>query len=380
MAFALLAGSGLALRAYARTASTPTGFDPDRLALGRLSLSEAKYTDDEHMVRLYEDLVDRFAKEPGAIAVAGNSAMPMTGTNSNGWFKIDGRPPWPGGNGPTMERNSITPGYFAAMGIPILRGREFTKEDRPGGHRVVIISQQAAEKFFPGEDPIGRRIDLMDHNDDADEWSEIVGVAGDVRKRTLTASISAEAYVPVAQRPVRWMTIAVRSATGEAILGRMRAIVRDVDPELALFARQMMQQRVDDSYQEQRFMTMLLAAFAFAALVLSTMGIFGLVSYTTGQRTRELGIRMALGSTPAEVVALVVRGGARLVAIGLVLGFGGALVIGRVLAKYGGDVAAFDPAVFGAIPAVLAVAGIASCVAPALRAVRIPPSVALRYE
>ncbi|MBS2014956.1 MAG: ABC transporter permease [Deltaproteobacteria bacterium] len=379
MAFSLLAGSGLALRAFAKTASTPPGFDPTGLASGRVALPDTKYVDEDHVRRVYEDLVDRLAKEPGVIAVAGNSAMPMTGTNSNGWFKIEGRPAWPG-KGPIMERNVVTPGYFAAMGIPILRGRDFTKDDRAGGRRVVVISQRAAEKFFPGEDPIGRRIDLMDHKGDDDVWLEIVGVAADVRKVSLAADVPAEAYTPIAQHPIRWMTFAVRAATGEAMLGRMRAIVRDVDPELALFSRQMMQDRVDESYEEQRFMALLLTAFALAALVLATVGLFGLVAYTTGQRTRELGIRLALGSTPGEVVALVVRGGAALVAVGIVLGLAGALLIGRALAKYGGDIAAFDPLVFTAIPALLALAGVGSCLAPALRAVRIPPSVALRYE
>lgn len=379
MAFALLAGSGLALRSYAKTAATPTGFRPEGLAIARLSLPETKYGDEERIVRMYDQLEDRLAKEPGVTDVGGNTAMPMSGSNSNGWFKIEGRPPWPD-KGPIMERNHVTPGYFATMGIPILRGRGLTRDDRAGGRRVMVISQRAAEKFFPGEDPIGRRIDLMDHKDDEDRWLEIVGIAGDVRKNGLTGPVPSEAYVPMAQQPARWMTIAARTTTGDAMLGRMRAIMRDVDPELALFGLQMMRDRVEESYEEQRFITMLLAAFALTALVLSTVGLFGLVSYTTGQRTRELGIRMALGSTPGEVIGLVVRGGATLVAVGIVLGLVAALVVGRVLAKYGTDVAAFDPLVFAAIPALLVLTGMASCLAPALRAVRIPPSVALRYE
>jgi putative ABC transport system permease protein len=379
MACALLAGSGLALRAYAKTLGTTPGFAPEGLALGRLTLPVTKYDSPERKLHLYDELLGRIAKEPGVVSVAANSCMPFTGSNSNGWFKIEGRPPWPG-KGPIMERNVISAGYFATMGIPVLRGREFTAEDREGARRVVVISERTAKAFFPGEDPIGRRIDLQASKGDGDDWLEIVGVVGDVRKSGLTKDVPNEAYMPLAQNPIPWMTIAVRTTTGESVLGRMRSVVRDVDPELALFGRQMMANKVAESYDEQRFTTLLLAAFAFAALVLSTMGLFGLVTYTTGQRTRELGIRMALGSTPGAVVALVLRGGVRLVVIGLVLGLGGAVAIGRVVAAHVGGTSAFDPLVFAAIPALLGAAGLASCLVPALRAVRIPPSVALRYE
>ncbi len=378
MAFALLAGAGLSLRAYAVMASTPPGFDPEGLVVGKLVLPEAKYADDEHVARFYEDLLARLAKEPGAAAVTANSALPFFGSNQNGWFKIEGRPPWPDGKGPILERNVVLPGYFQALGIPILRGRELTADDRRDGRRVMVVSQRVAEQFFPGEDPIGRRIDLQDR--EGDVWWEIVGVAGDVRKNGLAKPPAAEAFVPLAQVPSRAMTIAVRSRTGEAMLARMRAAVQERDPELALFGHQTMKDKMAERNAERRSTALLLAAFAVAALVLSTMGLFGLVAYTTAQRTREIGIRTALGASPGELVGLVVGGGARIVGLGLVVGLVGATTLGRLLATHVAEVRGFDPLVFVTVSATLAAVGVLACFVPAWRAVRIPPSVALRYE
>lgn len=379
VACALLVGGGLALRAFAAIARTPPGFDAEGLAMARTALPEAKYADDDRIVAFYDRLLARVAAEPGVESAAANNALPMGGSNSNGWFKIEGRPPWRAGEGPILERNVITPGYFQTMRIPILRGRGFTDADRKDARQVVVISQEAAARFFPNEDPIGHRIDLQDRKGD-DDWREIVGVVGDVRHSGLATPIVAESYVPLTQHPNRWMTLAVRSSRPEATLAEMRRVVEELDPELSLYGRQLMKHKIAESIEQQRFVTTLLGVFALAALVLSTMGLYGLVSYSTSQRTRELGLRMALGASPSGVVALVVRGGARLVGAGLVLGLAAAVVVGRTIAAHVSGAHGFDPLVFASIPLVLGLAGIASCVVPAWRAVRIPPSVALRYE
>ena len=273
----------------------------------------------------------------------------------------------------------ITPGYFRTMKIPLLRGRDFTDADRKGGRLVLIISQGTAERFFPGEDPIGRRIDWGE-DDDHPMWREIIGIVGDVHRRGLAEPVVPEAYAPLAQTPNRWMVLVARSPRAEALLQQMPGIVASVDPEQALGGRRLMQERVSATIGPQRFITLLLAAFAACALLLAAMGIFGLVSYATSQRTRELGIRMALGSTPQAALRLVIQGGLRLVGAGLGLGLVGGLLVGRALASRVVGVSAFDPVVYTCIPAILGAVGIAACAIPAWRAVRIPPAMALRYE
>lgn len=377
VAFALLVGSGLAVRGFARITSAAPGFDPEGMVVARMNLPETIY-DDDAVLAFGKRLEAELGRSPSTIAVATNSAMPMVGTNSNGWFKVEGRKPWPSGEGPILERNVVSPGYFAAMGIPIVRGRELTESDGKDGRKVLVISQRTAESVFPGEDPIGKRIDLGASKDD--EWMEIVGVAGDTRRRGPASEPVAEAYLSSRQIPSRWIVVAVRSRSPEASLGEIKDAVTAIDPRLATYSRQRMQERIDDWSSQQRTATTLLAAFAAAALVLSMVGLFGLVSYTTSQRTREIGLRVALGSAPSEVVLLILKSGAALVGLGLVGGGALAFAVARTLAARLPGIEAADPAVLGVIPALVGASAMLACLAPAWRAARIPPSVALRYE
>lgn len=379
LAFALLTGGALALKAFAKTAATPPGFDPNDLATVRIVLPDAKYADDEKVAKFYRDTIARVAAQPGVESVAVNSALPMAGSNNNGSFRIEGRPVWRPGERPVLERNVITPGYFKVMRIPLLRGRDITADDRRNGRRVMLISQDAAERFFPGEDPIGHRIDLNESG--VDQWCEIIGVVGDVRKRGLGQRVWAESYIPLEQHTEdRSMVLVARSPRAEALLAELPRLIQEIDPDQAAQSPMLMTRRVARTIGNQRYVAMMLGAFAAAALLLATLGIFGLMSYSASQRTRELGIRMALGSTPEAVIALVMKGGVRLVAAGLALGLIGALAVGRVLASRVSGVAAFDLSVVVAIPAILGVAGLLACLIPAWRAVRIPPASALRYE
>jgi putative ABC transport system permease protein len=381
VAFTLLVGSALALRAFAKVAAVPPGFDASDLATARIVLPGAKYADDGRAAAFYEDVLARVAAHPGVHGAAANSALPMAGSNSNGSFEIEGRPAWQPGERPVLERNIITPGYFATMRIPLLRGREFTDEDRREGRLVMIVSQATAERFFPGVDPIGHRVDWGDREDEeAHEWREIVGVVADVRRRGLASPIAAESYVPLAQHANRWMIVVARSPRAEALLQELPGIVQSVDPDQAVSSRRLMADRLADTIGSQRYVALLLGAFALASLFLATLGIFGLMSYATTARTRELGLRMALGSTPEAAIALVMKGGLRLLAAGLGLGLVIALLAGRVLASRVEGVAAFDLPAYAAIFVILGVAGLLACLIPAWRAVRIPPASALRYD
>jgi ABC-type antimicrobial peptide transport system permease subunit len=240
----------------------------------------------------------------------------------------------------------------------------------------MVISKAAADRLFPGEDPIGKCLDFTGNG----ELSEIVGIAGDVRHYGLAAPVDIECYEPMTQVAHRWFVVAVRSPRTAEMLREIPDVVAGIDPEQSVTAVRRMEERVAQTIGARRFTALLLGAFAAAALVLATIGLFGLVSYTTGQRTRELGIRVALGSTPERILAIVMRDGMKLLGIGLVLGGLGAIAIGRAVAPHFDRATAFDGPVFGGILGVLALAGLIASLLPALRAVRIPPAAALRHE
>jgi putative ABC transport system permease protein len=381
LAFALLVGSGLALRAFAKLSATPPGFDPEGVLSSRIVLPEARYGDGAAAVRFYTDVIARIAERPGVSAVAANDTLPMAGSNSNGSFVIEGRPPPEPGDAPNLERNVVTSGYFAAMGIPMLRGREFTPADTAESRKVMVISHATAEQFFPGQDPIGQRIDWEDTDEpDGHVWREIVGVSGDVRRRGLDYPVSIESYVPMSQHPSRWMVVVARSTRPTALRSELPGIVQAVDPDQAIADTRTMTDRVSGSVTPQRYVALLLGAFSAAALILAVLGIFGLVSYATAQRTRELGIRMALGSTPGAAVLLVIKEGLRLVVAGLGVGLVAGAFVGRILASRMVGVAAVDLPVYAAIPTILGATCLLACLIPAWRAARVPPALALRYE
>jgi putative ABC transport system permease protein len=381
LACVLLVGSGLALRAFQRVASNSPGFDPGDLATAWISLPDVKYADDVRTAAFVRDAMEKIAAQPGVQGVTVNNSLPMGGSNWSSSFSIEGRPHWPRGDEPNLERNDVPPGYFATMGVPLLRGRDFTDADRADGRPVMIVSQATAERFFPGEDPVGHRIDWGDSDDDDKPiWREIVGVVGDVRRNGLDRPVVAEGYTPYVQHPDHFFAVVARTPRANELLQALPGLIAEVDPLQAVRSRELMSEVVADTIYTQRHVALLLACFAAAALLLATLGVFGLVSYSTSQRRREIGIRMALGSTPEGVVGLVVNGGLRLVGAGLVLGLAGAVLLGRVLSARVPGVTAFDLAVYLAIPALLGLAGLLACLVPAWRAVRITPASALRYE
>lgn len=378
VAFALLVGSALEVRAFVRLVETPPGFDPTDVATAVLTLPARKYDDDEKVRVVYRETLRRISALPGVDSASGNSFLPMGETAIVNGFAVEGRPPAPPGEGPVIERSLVMPRYFETMRIPILRGRAFGAEETISTPLVVILSQAAVEKFFPGgEDPIGRRISF---GGPPYRWFEIVGIAADVHKRGLAEPAMVEAYTPFDQDPFPEMYFVVRTKKPEAVLAALPHLVESVDPELAVSNLTTMQARVAGSVDGLRRIATMLGAFAVAAVLLATLGLFGLVSHTTAARTRELGIRLALGSPPRAVVALVVRSGMKLVLLGLGIGLLLSVWVAREIAATVPKVTAFDPAVLAPIPLALGLAGLLACLLPALRAVRTPPATALRYE
>lgn len=366
-------GTGL-VRSYAKTAAEPPGFDPDNVAVGTLALPLNAYRDDAAWSTFAQKLVTRVSAVPGVESVALTSGLPMSYSNWNGGFEIEGRPPPPRGSA-LLERTVVTPGYFSTMKIPLLRGRGFSDEDGAEGRRVMVINQAAAEQLFPGEDPIGHRIDWGNNDDDHHEWREVVGIVGNVRRYGLGQKVPAESYVPWEQQGSRWMTVVARSSRAASLLGELPKTMAGIDPNLAMSNRRLLRSYVDDSTGPQRFTASLLGGFAIAALALAAAGLFGLVAYSTSRRTRELGIRVALGASPSQVVGLVMGEGLLLLAAGLGLGGVTLLVVSRTAPSL-----APDPSTAFGVVALVGLAGALASFLPAKRAATIPPAIALRYE
>jgi putative ABC transport system permease protein len=379
-AFALLTGAGLMLEGFHRLAAVSPGFVANNVVRARIVMPHSPYETDEQVVTFAREALTRIAAEAGVRSVGAIDNLPMAGGHHTSGFEIEGRPSPQRGQGPTLERTAVTPGFFQTMGIPILRGRDFSASDVAGGRRVAIINEHLARKFFGGEDPIGKRIN-WDHTDDNQPvWREIVAVVGDIRHHCLEDDLGPSAYVPHAQKASRTLHIVVRTDNTDITARSLRDVFFRLDPEQAVGGVGTMESLVAYSIGQHRWRATLLGAFSLAALVLASLGLFGLVSYSTGQRTREFAIRAALGSTTTGIVGLVLRAAFRLVGAGLLLGLGGSLLVGRLLAGKVHGIAAFDGWLLGGIPALLAVVSVAACLLPAWRAVRTPPAVALRAE
>jgi putative ABC transport system permease protein len=309
--------------------------------------------------------------------------LPLSGMNFNISFAVVGRPPVSPSQQPSMEVRVASSDYFSTIGIPIKRGRGFTNEDKEGSPRVVLLTESAARQYFPSEDPIGKTINLG--------WGkgpgrpkaggEVVGIVGDVKEAGLDEPNQPQIYLPLRQWPVSAMSVVIRTATPPASLAEMvRADVHAVDPNLPLSNVRTLDQIVARSISQPRFYMTLLTIFAGVALALAAIGIFGVLSYAVAQRTREIGIRMALGAQERSVVTLVVRQAMGMVLAGVVCGTIAALLLSQTLTKMLFRVTPTDPTTFGAVGLVLIAVALVASYMPARRATRVDPIVALRAE
>jgi predicted permease len=285
------------------------------------------------------------------------------------------------GNEPAADERRVTPGFFDAMGVPLLRGRGFTDADRADAPPVTIVSESFARRYFPDGDPLGQRLRIGGVRDDASPWWTIVGVAGSVRSRALDRQPEPEIYLPFAQRASRGMSLVVRTA-GEpaAVMPLLRDVVGSLDPDLPVSQVATARELARASLASQRFLGSLLGAFAGLALLLAGVGLNGVIAFTVRQRVREIGIRLALGARPGDVLGAVLGRGLRLTAVGLAIGAGGALAAGRTLRGLLYDVSPTDPGTFAAVGVVLTATALFACYWPARRAARLDPVEALRHE
>jgi len=379
LAFALLAGAGLLVRSLVGLESRDAGFTSDHLVAFDVSPTGTRYQDDARVREFYATLLPKLRQIGGVSRVGATSHLPMYQFGWNGEVTVEGGNPWPADSAPLVEDRWIGGDYFGAMGIAIVRGRAFDERDREGGPRVAIISQRAADKFWPGKDPIGRHVARGGNGSPS---FEVVGVAHDVRSYGLQSQPSYELYVPITQEPFPAMTIVLRTTTSNptAVMPSVRQIVHAVDPLLPVAKVQTMDAVVVDSVNQPRLLSSVASLFGGLAGVLAAVGIYGVMSYNVRRTRREFGIRLALGADPAKVIGLVARRGLLLGLLGVVIGAGAALLLTRSMQSLLTEVKPNDPLVFALTAAGLIVISLVACYLPARQAARTDPMIVLRVE
>jgi putative ABC transport system permease protein len=384
VALVLLVGAGLLVKSFMRLQEVNPGFRPQSTLVMQVSLPPTKYREVAQSDSFYQQVVQNIRNLPGVESVGLSTGVPMSGQNSAGSFQIEGRAVPPGQMAPWGNRWFTNATYFQTMGIPLVRGRYFDERDNRDAAGAAIIDETMARKFWPGEDPVGKRITFQSSQQGGTVWREIVGVVGHVKQRGLEGESPPQYYVPYnnrIQNPVGQMFVVVRTAAEpEGVAGAVRAAIQSADKEMPVFRVTTMEQLVSNSMAQRRFALLLFGVFAAVALLLAGVGLYGLMSYSVTQRTHEIGIRMALGARAPDVLKMVVRQGMTLAGVGLGIGLVAAFGLTRLMKALLFGVSATDPLVFTVIALVLGgVAALASFV-PARRATKVDPMVALRYE
>lgn len=384
LAVVLLSGAGLLIRSFTKLASVDPGFHAGPSLTFELSLPDSRYQQETQQLAFVDQLLPRVRALPGVQSAAAVSLLPLSGSSFVLSFEIAGRPPVPPSQRPGMQVRVATPEYFQTLGIPLERGRLFTAQDRPGSPRVVLITESAVRQYFPNEDPLGKQITL-DWERDKDPpraGGEVVGIVGDVKDAGLDEADPPQVYLAYRQWPVQGISLVLKTTVPPASLGEAtRRAVYSVDPNMPVANVRTMDQIVARSISQPRFYTTLLAVFAAVALVLAAIGIFGVLSYAVAQRTREIGIRMALGAQERAVLALVVRQAMLLAGAGVAIGIACALLLSRSLvATLLFSTSPHDAGTFAGVAALLSFVALLASYVPARRAARVDPIVALRAE
>ncbi len=382
LSLTLLIGAGLLIKSVGRLQSVDPGFDPHNVLVFNLNLPTVKYPTDTARELFTQQLLPRLNALAGVRAAGVTSVIPFGGDWSTASFSIEGLVVPPGQNGPWGDIRTVSPEFFSALRIPLKRGRLFNSQDVASAPPVTVIDEQFVKKYFPNTDPIGKRITFGSRRGSTDStWITIVGVVGHAAHEALDAEPRLQYYFPAAQSGLRGMTVAIRTnANPLAVLPAAREAVHSIDRNLPLSAVNTMDKLVESSVGQRKLLMILLGVFSAIALLLASIGIYGVMSYSVTQRTRELGIRMALGAARPRVLALVVRQGMALAAAGVIIGLVAALGLTRLLKSQLFGVGATDPATFTAVSGVLVAIALLATLVPALRATRVDPVVALRDE
>jgi putative ABC transport system permease protein len=380
LALVVLISAGLLIRSFWRLQQVNPGFAPQNTLAMSLALPATKYREPAQRANFYKEALRRIRALPGVQSAGAISNLPMSGDNSSGSFRIEGREVPQGQSPPHGDRWAATTDYFSTMKIPIVRGRFFDDRDTTESQPVAIIDEAMAAKYWPDEDPLGKRITFQ-NRDNKPVWREIVGIVGHVRHRGLEGESRVQYYIPHSQTQNAFMSLVIRANVDPASLtGVVRGAISGLDKDLPVFRVKTMEQFVSDSMAQRRFAMTLIGIFAAVALALACVGLYGVLSYSITQRSHEIGIRMALGANAADVLRLVVGQGMLLALAGVALGSVAAFLLTRLMANLLFGVTAGDPLTFVTVAALLTLVALAACLAPALRATRVDPIEALRYE
>jgi putative ABC transport system permease protein len=380
LSLVLLVGAGLMIQSFLRLRRVNVGLDPKSVLTLSIGLPRVKYPEGPQRAAFFGSLIERVRALPGVEAAAATATLPLSGGNWGRSITVEGYPVLPVGQAPMIQHTVVTPTYFQTMGIHLLAGRDFTDADRTGAPLVTIVDERLAQKYWPNESAIGKRI-RFGPPEDNEPWHTVIGVVGAVRHQRMQEETRNSVYLPHQQIPVGGLAIVARTATDpKTLIAGVRREVAQIDSDLPVSNIATMEEVMAESIWQPRLYAMLFAVFAGGALVLAVIGIYGVMAYIVITRTHEIGIRMALGATARDVFRLIVGRGMKLTAIGLVLGVGGAFALTRLMRGLLFNISATDPITFVLISVLLAVAAFLACYIPARRATKVDPLVALRYE
>ncbi len=381
VAVMLLAGAGLLIRSFTGLRAVDPGFRAEQVLRMQVGFSRATFAQPAQVAAAWQQLIARLEGMRGVRSAGMITDIFLSITPNSGNFTIEGRPPLPPDQQIEATADSVTPGYFRAMGAPIRRGRTFTEQDGPDAPRVVVINETFAKWFWPNEDPVGKRFAFGDGGPNA-RWMTIVGVAADMRRQGLEKQARAETFMPITQRTTPFGNLVLRASTAEPLrlASAVRGEIRALDKSAVIYNVTTIQEMLAESLSKRRLETWLLGLFSALALALAAIGIYGLMSFSVAQRTHEIGIRIALGAERREVLRMVMRHGLGVAAMGAGVGLAGAFALTRFLTTMLYGVAPWDPVSFGSAAALLGAVALAACWTPALKATRVEPVKALRYE
>jgi predicted permease len=377
VAMLLLVSSGLLITSLKKVQQVETGIDSHRVMTGRVSLPRTLYSSEEKQAAFYASALDQLKTIPGVTSAAWADSLPFTNQGGSASFEIKEKPTAPGDPGPHAIYRVLSPGYFHTLGIPLLRGRDFTAQDRAGSEKVAIIDDTLAKQYFPNEDPLGKHIGYSDTNN----WYTIVGLVKHARVSSLDSDTpEGIQYFPIAQAPVPSASLALRTNLShpEQLRDAIANAIHAVDPNEPVYDFKTMEEWVDSSLVSRRFLVVLLSIFAGLALFLSVLGLYGVVSYMVRMRVREIGVRMALGAQRSDVLLMVLKSGAELAVAGSIIGIFAAFVAGHALSSLLFQVSLYNPATLLSTSALLGAVVLLASYLPARRASRLNPMETLR--
>ena len=380
LSLVLLVGAGLMMGSFLRLQQVNPGLNPKGVLTMSLALPQAKYREPEQRSQFFGQLIESVRALPGVEAAAATTNLPLSGGRWGRSLTVEGYPILSVGQAPMIQHTVVMPGYFTTLDIPLLSGRDFSETDGPKAPKVTIIDERLAREYWPNASALGKRI-RFGPPEDNEPWHTVVGVAGAVRHARLDVDTDKIVYLPHPQIPVNGLALVVRAtANPESLAGAVRSKVREMDADLPVTKVMTMEDVVAQSIWQPRLYSILFGVFASVALLLATVGIYGVMSYTVSTRTREFGLRMALGAQSGDLIRLILGQGMRLAFLGVAVGLLGAFALTRLLKNLLFEVTVTDPLTFALITGLLTLVALVACWLPARRATKVDPLVALRYE